>query len=215
MVKSRPLFWEAIRFADPASRAHAEYWHKKRSRRARTIDELHNAPITLGVEEWKRKPNRLDFPGVDTIPYHRRLGQAKLMYQKMKAKGFIRKAVVKRLPSGIAGSFYGKTKMVAVTPEIRDQDLALGHEMGHGLHRGLGYVSPKSSPFKIFGAQSREVQKQATLLAKRVYKFAPEKYLGIPKESFASAFGSFVVQPRATKREVPMFAKKIEEILQG
>jgi len=42
--------------------------HQARSPRSRAIDESFNAPLTTNEEKWLRNPNRLDYPGVDTIP---------------------------------------------------------------------------------------------------------------------------------------------------
>jgi len=94
--------------------------HKRRSKRSKVADESYNAPLTLDFEEWRRKKNRLDYPGVDTIPSFRLWQRAERITKKAKQKGIVHLVSIEKLSSKkYRGQFFphGKPRYKTVTLE--------------------------------------------------------------------------------------------------
>lgn len=79
--------------------------HARRSPQARAADAGFNAPITTDEERWRKNPNRLDFPGVDTIPVEKAAVRVAPVVVRLKERGHLHKFSYERKKDIYYGAF--------------------------------------------------------------------------------------------------------------
>jgi len=207
--------------------------HRKRSKRAQKIDESKNANITLDEKKWKKKPNRYDIPGIDTISQD---------VQRKRAFSFLEKAVKKNIVSEAVedvdldakGAFdlYTKKIIFSTTHEDLLEPSTIAHELGHALDvadisierakriRDFRTVGTKSSSAVSKKAQSKKAKrrrKQFIQISEFMRGGIPEdeykKYREDRSELYADAVASTIIQPSYTKKHFPEVYETITNAL--
>lgn len=134
-----PSQW-TVEISGPRSEAIKEI-HESRSERAQDTDERQNAPVTTDEEKWIENKNRLDYPGVDTIPEERLAARAEAAAGWALEEGILNRVEHKGSGSRLQGKFsppeaktYGKGEsVVRVQREAGTPSKTLAHELGHAI----------------------------------------------------------------------------------
>lgn len=218
--------------------------HARRSPQARAADAGFNAPITTDEERWRKNPNRLDFPGVDTIPAAEAAKRAAPVIVRLKEKGHLHSFSYEKKTSFNYGAYnpHGfatkKRKVLYVSevtgkpryyyedkrsdkPEIRiykpkynflkETEIQRTHTVAHEAGHALDWAK---KPERVYGGRSAFENVYSGTL-KKTYKaemlgltkhvrgeYKDKDYRERSNEMIADAIASFVLQPRATKREL-------------
>lgn len=92
--------------------------HARRSLHSRRADESLAAKVTTDEEEWRKKPNRLDFPGVDTISPEVSKERASAAVFGLKKIGLHKATYEKYRHSRYLGQFFPHGKAVYIKKEV-------------------------------------------------------------------------------------------------
>ena len=207
--------------------------HRKRSKRAQKIDESKNANITLDEKKWKKKPNRYDIPGIDTIPKDVQRKRALSFLENAMEKNIVSEAVEDvELKAKGAFDFYTKKMIFSTTDEDLLQPSTIAHELGHALDvadisierskriRDFSTVGTKSSSAVSKRAQSKKAKrrrKQFMQVSEFMRGGIPtdeyKKYREDRFELYADAVASTIIQPSYTKKHFPEVYKTITNTL--
>lgn len=195
----------------------SERQHSKRSERAQTVDENHNAPLPDTYGQWARNPNRYDLPGVDTIPEEKERERAESFAHSQKERGAIsnidKSASLETKTAGhfAKGTFSAGDKSVQVGDFISEDEEAfvLSHEAGHAADAfatpGETTTSRESELDKMFETEEKKqkVSDDLTALSKRARgQFGDgDTYRSSTHERIADAVSLTVLEPRAARRE--------------
>lgn len=205
------------------STSSAREYHESRSERSQTMDEKYNAPITLNYEAWRENPNRLDIPGVDTIPYSEEQRRGREFGERATEAGVVSKVKEDgRLGRSKMGVYKGMSREVWLNPQVVDnpdidprfrEGPVIAHEVGHGIDSKLGYTSMldlERDP------ETKEQVRRVSRMMRGEWSDASstrQKYRNLPGELVADFFASYATQPRATRREAPDVVEYFEERL--
>jgi hypothetical protein len=203
--------------------------HESRSERAQTIDERQNAPTTLSPLEWMENPNRLDFPGVDTIPAGRLQKRSERAADLALEQGAVDRAEKKGSAKTLQGKFspegvdtYGVDEtVVRVQGTASRPEFTLAHEVGHAFDFDVGKAGMRFGiSNNLFTKQdggprdkNQELIDEAIGLSKQMRGdfLGQEGYRRSFEELTADVLGSAILQPRATQREAPALFERVQE----
>lgn len=214
--------------------------HEERSEKAQDTDEGFNAPITDSEMQWEQNPDRWDMLGIDTIPPERRMERATEAALKAIEEGIV-SDVKKEELSGRRGVFRPHTPdsdtagEVAIKENIRHEEgRTTAHEIGHAidemirrkkagdddpvaLHRRLSEEVLPGEGFSTVPTGEGEVQQEeAEKITERMrgrISASREDYRKNRKELIADFFSSYIIEPRAAKREAPHLFEAVDERL--
>lgn len=195
-----------------------ENYHDKRSERAQTVDEQHNAPLADTVGEWANNPGQYDLPGIDTIPEQKEKQRAERFAKDQRERGAISSVEERSIgeltdnPNQYAkGAFDPSNQEVRVREDIsgRDRAFTLAHEAGHASD---ALSTPSDTTTKrsyevdeLFDDDERKetVLDQLTDLSERARGSVDEdtRYRDSPNEKIADAAALATLEPRAARRE--------------
>lgn len=196
-----------------------------RSHDERRSDRSYNAPITLDVDVWKRNDDRLDYPGVDTVPKSRRLKRTENKVETAFRKGGLSRVKTKEADSDRFGYHRASSNEISVDTGIAsDPEGTLAHELGHAVDNTIsdddttGYAAENSGIF-----DDEETREQAKKLAERrrgrpierIEESYESKDYPFDRELFADVYAEATEEPRAAKREAPKAVRKVEELTGG
>lgn len=207
-----------------------------RSPEERQTDRQFNAPVTLDVDYWKQNSNKVDYPGVDTVPRGRKRQRAFDRLDNVVDEGAIREFSTTEAGSS---SFVSGLKQLTLGSGD-DPEGTFAHEMGHAVDSAISDpLDDEKASHGMF--QSEQAEQQAERLAerrrneniddtRRLYETDPfedeedddgiigalsgSKDYPFEEELFADVFASMAVEPRAARREAPEAVKEVEERLQ-
>lgn len=202
--------------------------HSERSARAQDVDEQQNAPITYDEEKWLENKNRLDYPGVDTIPPARQARRAETAASMAKERGMVDRVEHKGSAKTLAGKFspkgndtYGKDENVVRVQGTADQpERTLAHEVGHAIDFGHGEERGFHLTNELFDldtptnqGETEDLTEEAIGLSKKARGnfFEGGQYRREYTELTADAIGQAIIQPRATKRDAPKLFERVKE----
>lgn len=195
--------------------------HESRSERSQSMDEKFNAPITLDVEKWRENPNRLDLPGVDTIPYQEERGRGRRFAEKTEEAGRVDKIKEDGRMNRARGRFKvkGFDKEIWLNPSITGnpdveprfrEGPVIAHEAGHAID----YGDSSTRSFDLLDdlrdededGEAVEEVRDVSRMMRGEWEGASRKrraYRDDDAELVADFYASLAVQPRATRREAP------------
>lgn len=194
--------------------------HAARSSREKELDEQQNAPVTLNEEKWIENKNRLDYPGVDTIPASRQGQRAEAAASKVKEQGAVDRVEKKGNAKNLQGKFSPKgsrdygidESVIRVQDNANQPERTLAHEVGHAVDREFGDGRTADLTNELFGldtsvseGDTEQLTDEALGLSKKArgdFK-GQEQYRRQYSELTADVVGQAIIQPRATKRDAP------------
>lgn len=187
-----------------------EFNREERSARERSVDEQYNAPTTTDLERWEDKPNRFDFPGVDTIPQKTRQERASSFAAKSQETGLVDQfeigtGVFGEGNVGTRGNATGRTVQVD-TSRAFDASQTLAHEVGHKVEETV-----RERDGTLFDNESDK--EAAKTLSTQLRGFPDDPYRQSDSELFADAVAASALSPRRVERDAPKFAERLDESL--
>jgi len=207
--------------------------HENRPEREQTVDEQQNAPITTDEEKWIENKNRLDYPGVDTIPKRRQQARAETAAKVAQDVGAVDQVQYQGQGKNLRGKFsppgattYGEGEsIVRVQESAPDPEFTLAHEIGHafdyaagddpnkpGLKDELFDKNPERTMVgREFDDDTDPYIQQAYQLSERSRGGGKGTYRRETQELTADAISQAILNPRATKREAPELFNRIEQ----
>lgn len=205
----------------------SERQHSRRSERAQTVDENHNAPLPDTYGQWANNPNKYDLPGVDTIPEEKERERAESFAQSQKKRGAIsdidKSASLETKTAGhfAKGTFTASDKSVQVGDFISEDEEAfvLSHEAGHAADAfatpGETTTSRESEFDEMFETdeEKQRVSEALSTLSERARgQFGDgDTYRNSTHERIADAVSLTVLEPRAARREGSEAVNFLEE----
>lgn len=205
--------------------------HEDRPATERQRDEAENQPLTRDFEEWKADPNRLDFPGVDTIPYKRQIERARAFYERVARQYAM--VELSELQAFESDEIYGKywsdglIEIKESYPDLEFDGFRKGVTLAHETAHALDYqLSPTSRPVSVHQEflESDTVRAEAEAVSRRLHgpfrepdNPLKQDYRKTTVELFADLVASQQIQPVATQRIAPtatdLLHSKIGELL--
>lgn len=206
---------------------------ESRTQRAKTVDKQHNAPIAKSAEEWADNPNRLDLPGVDTIPPETKERRGKEMLERARESGKVKEVEEVGRRKTFKGKFDPRPKSEKKEgPLIRlaenKDETTVAHEVGHAVdyEKGEGHkygfselLNPLPERLRKESDGLVEPDPEAKELREKMRE--PMEWLRGHEghgswaeksvEKTAVFMESAATQPRATKREFPDIWEKFKE----
>lgn len=133
--ESKTVSPHTVDVTGPAPRA-LDRVHANRSAREQTVDEQYNAPVTLDEEQWVENKNRLDYPGVDTVPGGALAARAETAATRVQERGAVDRVEHKGSAKNLQGKFspkgtktYGREDtVVRVQGTASQPERTLAHE---------------------------------------------------------------------------------------
>jgi len=208
--------------------------HESFSEATQGLDESFNAPTTVDVGKWAENPDRLDYPGVDTIPKEEQRRRGEALADFATEEGIVANISFPSVIDSLAG--VGKTmgiaterrgdrgSDVAVRESVRDEEEpdprfafgpVLAHEVGHAIDFGSGRRINRI----LHGNQ--ELREEATEVSRTVrgpFEDASEARINYRAEGVtgrqelaADFVMSRTIQPRATERIAPELTEEFDE----
>lgn len=216
------------------ARESAEEVQAERSQRARTVDELYNAPTPDSFSQWANQPNRYDLPGVDTIPSGRLEERGMAFLERAQEAGAVDEVNLenRRLRTKKGRHQADRDPETSLEFESRIdtmpkekleeesgefQSFAFGpvvaHETGHAADLfATGLDNPEFASDRLIGRYGDwELKEQAKALSERMRGDVSGSYREDPHELAADALASIAIEPRAARREAPDLVAALEE----
>lgn len=205
-----PLTQEQVNVEGERVEKAREYNQEERSARARDVDDNYNAPVTTDYEKWQENPNRLDFPGVDTIPAEKRQQRAATFAANAQEAGLVENfeigtGLFGESSPGTRGSASGSTVEVD-TSRAFDAAETLAHEVGHKVEEQV-----RDRESSLFMGDSDE--QAAETLTTQLRGKPDDAYRESDSERFADAVAATVLSPRRAKRDAPAFVESLQDRL--
>jgi len=197
-----------------------EYNQEERTEQERHVDEAYDAPTTTSYEQWKQNPDRLDFPGVDTVPQKKRQQRAAEFAANAQEQGLVNRfeigtGVFGDERQGVRGNASGDSVMVD-TSRAYDASSTLAHEVGHKVDEHIEERTTEGTVTEFGGLKDvdESVKQAATTLSTQL-RGDPEgdDYRESGPELFADAVAASVLSPRRVERDAPEFVERLEETL--
>jgi hypothetical protein len=192
--------------------------HQSRSERAQDVDEQQNAPITRDEEKWIKNKNRLDYPGVDTVPKDRQRKRAEKAADVAQSTGALDRVEQKGSAKTLGGKFsppgsdtYGRGEAVARVQNTASQpERTLAHEVGHAFDYLVG-DDPNNPGLQdvLFEGDGRN--DEARKVSERARGGGSYSYRASETELAADVLSQAILNPRATKREAPNLFERVED----